>query len=103
MNAESEVFEYSGLGGENVNRLIVIFWKKKIKVKVHIQTLHQSSHPDSSPAHDQDSGLAIRELPPLIHKRFAHACGKYTLGDNQVLFFILFAVVISGSYCCGRL
>ena len=40
MNAESEVFEYSGLGGENVNRLIVIFWKK-IKVKVHIQTLHQ--------------------------------------------------------------
>ena len=75
MNAESEVFEYSGLGGENVT--FSISKCKKTKTKSHI------SNPGTS-HHDQDSGLAIRELPSLTQPRFGHACGLYIMGESQV-------------------
>ena len=76
MNAESEVFEYSGLGGENVT--FSISKCKEAKTKSHIPNPGTSSH------HEQDSGLAIRELPSLIHPRFGHACGLYTMEESQV-------------------
>ena len=92
MNAESEVFEYSGLGGENVNRLIVIFWKK---IKVHIETLHQH----------------MIRTPDWLLGSFLHSSTKDLLtlvesihwGIIRCFFSIPFAIAISGSYCCGRL
>ena len=72
MNAESGVFEYSGLGGENVTSLN----HKMQKVETR-----------------QDSGLAIRELPSLLHPRFGHACGQYTFGDSQVKLYSSFAAM----------
>jgi len=36
----------------------------------------------------EDSGVSMRELPSLIHPRFAHACGQYLMDNTKVLIVV---------------